>query len=800
MVWYLSSGEYCDKNKDKPVASLEMYFTTNLIPGPMKLFHYLTGALLIAFSSSCSTYTPGISAEPDDRYYSLRDAKKEQREARKLSEFENSAFSDAGSGSAQPAQNDGYQRITDPTDYSTNDGSTVVNNYYNDPFEMDDYYDYMYSSRIRRFHRNNNMFGYYDPWFTNSYFYNPNPMMFGSSIYSSYGFFNPYVPWGFNNWNRPGFNIGWNSFSGFYMGWNSGWNNPWQMYNNPWRWNNWGYDPWMSPFSYNPWGYNPWGFNGGNAFNNGYMLGYSNALMYNNMMNNPMYYNSFDNNTYNYNNTVVNNVTNYGSNTPGAAGGSSFKQTGMTSLFSKEIGQSVSATHAGNTVKTESVKNPSGVKGQTGTTISPATASGTKGETTISQAQSQPVKGQTGAQIATKGEPTKSNQTIKPEVSSAVKPNTSVAGNLNQTVQPGKGTTTADGKNTVVNPALSGKDNLIQQGKPSVVSNYNSAPVKGSVAAPDNSPASARPQNVTTPVKDRVEPVTRPSNEVKGNVQSQTPRTYMPDYDYNTGVRSNSSVKGSNDIRNYSSAPNATVTQPVRGAENLQNKNEVTQPRQNTVTPNIQRYDTPKQTVPAQNSQQPGRVNNQPQIQQPSVNPNAQPGRNQSIETPRQSTPQQNYQRYEAPKQNPVQQNYQRYEAPRQSAPQQNYQRYEAPKQNAPSRSYERYEAPKQSSPNQRFQSPAQSAPSRGNQQYEAPRNNSRQNYQAPAPSRNSYQAPAPSRNSYQAPAPARNSYQAPSRSSSPRSSGGSISAPSRQSAPSSGSRGGSKSISSPRR
>ena len=62
-------------------------------------------------------------------------------------------------------------------EYVDENGNTVINNYYNN----DDYY---YSSRIRRFHRPMWGMGYYDPWYTDMYWYNYDPFFWGTSIYA----------------------------------------------------------------------------------------------------------------------------------------------------------------------------------------------------------------------------------------------------------------------------------------------------------------------------------------------------------------------------------------------------------------------------------------------------------------------------------------------------------------------------------------------------------------------------------------------------------------------------------------
>tara|TARA_B100001758_G_scaffold247943_1_gene268843 strand:+ start:7766 stop:8650 length:885 start_codon:yes stop_codon:yes gene_type:complete len=77
------------------------------------------------------------------------------------------------------------------------DTNNTINNYY----ETDDYYDYSFSSRIRRFHRP--MFGisYYGGLYTDYYWYNNDPLYCGTSIhfgnnwhypYSSYYGYSPY--------------------------------------------------------------------------------------------------------------------------------------------------------------------------------------------------------------------------------------------------------------------------------------------------------------------------------------------------------------------------------------------------------------------------------------------------------------------------------------------------------------------------------------------------------------------------------------------------------------------------------
>lgn len=143
--------------------------------------------------------------------------------------------------------------------YVDENGNNITNNYYGDYYEDDN--DYFYSSRIRRFHRSNNAWGYYDPWYTNMYYYNYDPFYWGTSIYVG-GW--PYYGWGWNNW-------GW----GGGFGWNGGWNNGW-------GWNG-GFG---TPACYGGWGGGYW-----NGYNNGYWNGYYDGMAHGG------YYNTFDSNS-----------------------------------------------------------------------------------------------------------------------------------------------------------------------------------------------------------------------------------------------------------------------------------------------------------------------------------------------------------------------------------------------------------------------------------------------------------------------------------------------------------------------
>lgn len=146
---------------------------------------------------------------------------------------------------------------------------------YKDPqYNKDDYYDYEYASRLRRFNNPVYGLGYYDNYYTNYYWYNNNPAYYGTSIYSSY------------NWWGPSYSCGPNF--GFGMSYNYGYPN--YGYYDPYSY---GYNPWG--YGYNPYGYNPY-YYGYNPYWQGYYNGYHNGY-YNGYNNGWGYYNSFDSNS-----------------------------------------------------------------------------------------------------------------------------------------------------------------------------------------------------------------------------------------------------------------------------------------------------------------------------------------------------------------------------------------------------------------------------------------------------------------------------------------------------------------------
>lgn len=130
------------------------------------------------------------------------------------------------------------------------------NPYYKEPnHNKEDYYDYEYAARLKRFYNPVNGLGYYDNWYTNPAFYGaPN---YGSSIYMGWGNYSPYLGLGYSyTWGNPFYGTYWGSpfYSPYY---NNMWGySPFGTYYSPWNtWAPWGYyspyyNPYYSPYYY----------------------------------------------------------------------------------------------------------------------------------------------------------------------------------------------------------------------------------------------------------------------------------------------------------------------------------------------------------------------------------------------------------------------------------------------------------------------------------------------------------------------------------------------------------------------
>ncbi|NVO20585.1 MAG: hypothetical protein HXX13_12870 [Bacteroidetes bacterium] len=142
---------------------------------------------------------------------------------------------------AAPASQDNQQSSTvvyaDSTQSNSGSGGTTINNNY----YGDDYYDYAYSARLRRFHDDFYYNNYYSDYYTNSYWYDNNPWNWGVSIYMGYNWWYPsfysrwgwpYSSWdyGYNSWGYPYSNYGYGGYSmGYYDGFYDGyWHGNWE--------------------------------------------------------------------------------------------------------------------------------------------------------------------------------------------------------------------------------------------------------------------------------------------------------------------------------------------------------------------------------------------------------------------------------------------------------------------------------------------------------------------------------------------------------------------------------------------
>lgn len=124
---------------------------------------------------------------------------------------------------------DDYQVLEDNTQNEDHSNDSLKNNYiYNDYQTLDNYYDYSYSARIRRFHHPIYRMGYYGGLYTNYYWYSQNPYHCGISIYSGYNYYDPfYYP--YYSWGYSGYYTQYPIFSNYHYGYYSGYNN---YYNN----------------------------------------------------------------------------------------------------------------------------------------------------------------------------------------------------------------------------------------------------------------------------------------------------------------------------------------------------------------------------------------------------------------------------------------------------------------------------------------------------------------------------------------------------------------------------------------
>ncbi|MBU2652050.1 MAG: hypothetical protein KKA81_14065 [Bacteroidetes bacterium] len=223
----------------------------------MKLTSILSILTLSFILGACSSSYQS-SLPYDDVYYSSTDKSKDQVNKEQIS-----ATSETREvyQSGTRGEEDNFSKY--PPEYSGDEAYNDADYYLEEEeFEMDDYYDYSYSSRIRRFHDPNAGLGYYDNYYTNNYYYNYDPYAYGTSIYMGYNYYDPFY---YSPSLYFGYSWGWGS-----IGW--GWGYPY-------------YDPWYCCGPYYPYYGGYWA-----GYWNGYWDGYYDNYYYNSYDYNSSYY------------------------------------------------------------------------------------------------------------------------------------------------------------------------------------------------------------------------------------------------------------------------------------------------------------------------------------------------------------------------------------------------------------------------------------------------------------------------------------------------------------------------------
>ena len=111
-----------------------------------------------------------------------------------------------------PEQNNPQTPNSTAVEQDEKGNTYVTNKYYDSDFDYDDYYDYEYATRMRRFYHPASSYGYYDNYYTNSYWYSGNPFHWGLSVYLGY-------LW----WGSSYYSYNYYPQSYCYSGWGGGW-------------------------------------------------------------------------------------------------------------------------------------------------------------------------------------------------------------------------------------------------------------------------------------------------------------------------------------------------------------------------------------------------------------------------------------------------------------------------------------------------------------------------------------------------------------------------------------------------
>jgi hypothetical protein len=157
-----------------------------------KIQGFLAAAFFIIAGSCSSTYHSG-STNTDDVYYSPNNKNQNQQQpsvsrGSSASDYSTNPTQQDNSGTNQQS-NSGTSQNQNSDYYGDKPADSHANS--NNNYNNDDYYDYTYSSRLRRFYAPVNGYSYYDPYYTNLYWYDYNPYSWGVSIYLGYSWWAP---------------------------------------------------------------------------------------------------------------------------------------------------------------------------------------------------------------------------------------------------------------------------------------------------------------------------------------------------------------------------------------------------------------------------------------------------------------------------------------------------------------------------------------------------------------------------------------------------------------------------------
>jgi hypothetical protein len=241
---------------------------------------------IIVFLSSCILQKKENTVYNDDVYANPKDDRLEEAKALEASKI------------AAAAKNKRYADSVALVKQKQKEKDDANPNYKDREFKYDDYYDYEYATRVKRFNNGINGLSYYDNYYTNSYWYNQNPYNYGVSVYNGYSWwgssynsysYNPSINFYNNNgWGING-GFGYSAYNGYnpYMagyaqGYHSGFNNGvfgnYYGYGNPYGfgssfgypYNNYG--NYYGGYGYNT-GNNGWGYYNSHDLNSGYTYG-----------------------------------------------------------------------------------------------------------------------------------------------------------------------------------------------------------------------------------------------------------------------------------------------------------------------------------------------------------------------------------------------------------------------------------------------------------------------------------------------------------------------------------------------